>query len=286
VSVSTQEHRAIVERLFPDREIRTLDVVHGGWTSSTYLLNDEWIVQVASSAYAAERVRAQIGFLPELAHELSALVPVPERVSVNPPAMAYRAIVGTRSDRGPDGIWPERLGRFLYDLHLTPPEFVGLRGTTAPAVRAGVAAVLDTMRSRVLPLLEPGERDHFSAAFRRFLDDDAQWRFAPCLTHGDLGPAHILVSDTGDLAGVIDWEDLAVGDPAWDHAWLLNAAPGVGERVLAAYGGAPDPTFRRRASFSFGLMPFHDVLHGLDGGGDAFVDIGIEGIRARAQPPA
>ena len=34
-----------------------------------------------------------------------------------------------------DGVWPERLGRFLYDLHLCPPEFVGMRWRSA-ATRA------------------------------------------------------------------------------------------------------------------------------------------------------
>jgi aminoglycoside phosphotransferase (APT) family kinase protein len=281
--VSAEEHRRIVERLFPDLQIRTLEPVSGGWTSSTYRLNGEWIVQVATSAYAGERVRAQIGFLAELAQEVSALVPVPERVSADPPAMAYRAIAGMPFDRAPDGIWPERLGRFLYDLHLTPPEFVGMRGTTASTVRTGVAAWLDTVRARVLPLLEPEERERFDDAFDRFLDDDEQWRFAPCLTHGDLGPEHVLVTPSGDLAGVIDWEELAVGDPAWDHAWLLGSVPAIGERVLAAYGGPPDATFRSRARLAFGLMPFHDVLYGLDAGGETFVASGIEGIRARAQ---
>jgi aminoglycoside phosphotransferase (APT) family kinase protein len=281
--VSGQEHRGIVERLFPELEIRTLEPVAGGWTSSTYRLNDEWIVQVPSSAHAAERLRAQIGFLAELAQELSALVPVPERVSVDPPAMAYRAIDGMSLDRAPDGIWPERLGRFLYDLHLTPPEFMGLRGTTAASVRADIASSLDTMRSRVVPLLEPEERAGFGDAFGSFLDNDEHWRFAPCLTHGDLGPEHVLVTRTGDLAGVIDWEELAVGDPAGDHAWMLNAVPEIGERVLAAYGGPPDTSFRRRAGFYYRLMPFHEVLHGLDTGDEAFVGSGIAGIRARTQ---
>lgn len=281
--MSQDEHRSLIRRLFPELEIRTLEPVAGGWTSSTYRLNDEWIVQVPSSAHAADRLRAQIGFLAELAQELSALVPVPERVSVDPPAMAYRAIEGMRMDRAPDGIWPERLGRFLYDLHLTPPEFMGFRGTTAASVRADVASSLDTMRSRVVPLLDPDERARLDDAFDRFLDDIEHWRFAPCLTHGDLGPEHVLVTPTGDLAGVIDWEELAVGDPAWDHAWMLNAMPEIGERVLATYGGPPDTSFRRRAGFYYRLMPFHEVLHGLDTGDQAFVASGIAGIRARAE---
>ena len=67
----------------------------------------------------------------------------------------------------------------------------------------------------------------FAGLFDAHLDDDENWRFATCLTHGDLGPEHVLVSASGDLAGVIDWEETSVGDPAWDFACLLHAWPGA-----------------------------------------------------------
>jgi aminoglycoside 2''-phosphotransferase len=185
-------------------------------------------------------------------------------------------------DQAPDGLWPERLGRFLYDLHLMPPEYVGLRGIRAKEVREAAAVELESFRARVLQLLEPQEARRFDARFTTFLADDELWRFAPCLLHGDIGPEHVLVSDDGDLVGVLDWEDLSVGDPAGDFAWLLHARPSDGERALGAYGGAPDPRFHERAAFRFFLMPFHEVLYGLDRDDRAFVTSGIAGIRDRA----
>ncbi len=142
-----------------------------------------------------------------------------------------------------DGIWPERLGRFLYDLHLTPPEFVGMRALTAATVRDGLRAEVDVLSAHVLPLLSPAERATAERTLTAFLDDDDNFRFATGLTHGDIGPAHVLITDAGDLAGVIDWGDLEVGDPVFDLAWVINAMPEVGERVLGAYGGPPDDRF-------------------------------------------
>ena len=63
------------------------------------------------------------------------------------------------------------------------------------------------------------------------LDDETVWRFAPCVTHGDLGPEHVLVSASGDLSGVLDWEEVGIGDPAWDFAWWVHEMPAVGERA-------------------------------------------------------
>jgi len=278
----TTDGRERVDAVFPQLGARTVIPIGTGWTVDTYEVDGEWIVQFPRSAYAAERLRAQIRVLPELAAELSAMVPSPTYTDVDAPAMAYHRLDGEPLDRAPDGLWPERLGRFLYDLHLMPPEYVELRGRSASAVREELSEQLAEFRAAVLPLLEPVESDRFGMRFAAFLDGAEYWRFAPCLTHGDIGPEHVLVSPSGDLVGVLDWEELGVGDPVADFAWLLHTRPIDGERVLGAYGGAPDPTFAERASFRFFLMPFHEVVHGLQIDDASFVASGIAGIRTRA----
>ena len=276
------EARERVAAAFPQLGARTVTPIGDGWTVDTYDVDGEWIVQFPRSDYAADRLRSQMRVLPELAAELSAMVPAPVYTDMEIPAMAYHRLAGLPLDRAPDGLWPERLGRFLYDLHLMPPEYVELRGRNASAVRAELSEELAEHRTSVLPLLEPDEASRFGERFTAFIDREDYWRFSACLVHGDIGPEHVLVSDTGDLVGVLDWEELDVGDPVSDFAWLLHARPDDGERVLGAYGGAPDQTFAERAAFRFFLMPFHEVMYGLQVDDPTFVASGIAGIRARA----
>ena len=271
-----------VTAAFPQLDARTVTPIGDGWTVDTYDVDGEWIVQFPRSDYAADRLRSQMRVLPELAAELSAMVPAPVYTDVEIPAMAYHRLSGLPLDQAPDGLWPERLGRFLYDLHLMPPEYVELRGRNASAVRAELSEELAEHRTSVLPLLEPDEATRFGERFTAFIDREEYWRFSTCLVHGDIGPEHVLVSETGDLVGVLDWEELDVGDPVSDFAWLLHARPDDGERVLGAYGGAPDQTFAERAAFRFFLMPFHEVTYGLQIDDPTFVASGIAGIRTRA----
>jgi len=280
------EHRALVSRAFPGLAIASFEPIGDGWTVFTYEVNGDTIVQLPRSAYAADRLRAQMRLLPELARELPAAVPVPTLVSEEPVVMGYRKLKGAPLGAASDGVWPERLGRFLYDLHAVAPEILGLRGMSAATVSDLFDERLAVLRERVLPLLEPATARRLGERMDAFLADHATRRYAPCLTHGDIGPEHILVSPDGDLAGVLDWEELAIGDPAADLAWMLRARPADGERVLAGYGGAPDPSFRARAAFRFVLMPFHDVVHGLTTGDDALVEAGLAGIRDRDAPTA
>jgi aminoglycoside phosphotransferase (APT) family kinase protein len=276
------QDRERIDRVFPQLEARVVRPIGTGWTADTYDVDGVWVVQFARDAAAAERLRAQIDTLPELAAELSALVPEPVYADRDVPAIAYRRLEGLPLDEAPDGYWPERLGRLLYDLHLMPPEYVGLRAASAAQVREQMREELTRMRADVLPLLEAEASSSIAKRFDRFVDDDELWRFAPCLTHGDIGPEHVLVSAEGDLVGVLDWEDLAVGDPVADFAWLLHGRAADGERALATYGGAPDPTFRERAAFRFAVMPFHEVRYGQATEQRSFVDSGLDGVRARA----
>jgi hypothetical protein len=276
-----EEHRAFVRERF-GLDPASFEPLGDGWSYDTYLADGDFVFQFARLPGQDETLRKQIALLPGLASEVSGRVPVPEHWSDDPPCMGYRKIDGSPfPEIGDAGIWPERLGRFLYDVHMVPPEFVGMRARSAEAVREDLRAQLGEWRDRIVPLLDAEEGGRALDLFESYAEDDAIWRLATCLTHGDLGPEHILVTPTGDLAGVIDWGDASVGDPVWDFAWLLEAAPLVGERALAAYGGEPDQHFRVRARSAFALMPWHEVEYGLNTEQPAFVSSGLAGVRAR-----
>jgi aminoglycoside phosphotransferase (APT) family kinase protein len=281
--VSTDEPRAFIAARFPDLgPIEAFELVEGGWDLRTYVVNGTWIVQLPGLPGTDVVLRREATLLEGLQGEVSGALPAPAFVSDDPACLVYRRIEGVPvRDPAAPGIWPERLGRFLYDLHLVPPEFAGLRAAGAAAWREAYREELAVFRDRVFPLLEPDERRRASDLFESFLGDDRAFRFATGIVHRDLGPEHVLLTPEGDLAGVIDWGDAAVGDPAIDFAWLLHRAPEAGERALAAYGGAPDERFRERVRFYDRLGPWYEVTHGLDTDRAAFVAGGLAGVRDR-----
>lgn len=79
-------------------------------------------------------------------------------------------------------------------------------------------------------------------------DMDAFQRPAVWPTHGDLWPANILVTRSGSWY-VIDWDDLALGDPALEYGILLGPLWRAGRLSLEdalALLPAGDPDMRRR----------------------------------------
>jgi aminoglycoside phosphotransferase (APT) family kinase protein len=120
----------------------------------------------------------------------------------------------------------------------------------------------------VLPLLDVDERARGEALLGEI---ETLTGFQPVLTHSDVAPAHLLVRD-GLLAGVIDWGDARIGDPALDYSWLLN-------------GPFPDwdvdDELRRRARIYHRLAPWFDVHYGDFTGQPERVRSGLAGVRAR-----
>jgi aminoglycoside phosphotransferase (APT) family kinase protein len=126
----------------------------------------------------------------------------------------------------------------------------------------------DEFRRVVLPLLDADERAHGEALLAEV---ETITGFRPALTHSDLGPTHLLVRD-GRLAGVIDWGDARVGDPAIDYTWLLN-------------GPFPDwdvdDDLRRRARIYHRLEPWFEVHYGDFTEQPEWVRSGLAGVRSR-----
>jgi aminoglycoside phosphotransferase (APT) family kinase protein len=164
----------------------------------------------------------------------------------------------------------------LRALHgVSPADAIRHGALDADKAKEVLAGEIDRMRREVLPLLDDGAATQGA----RLLDTAAAPPPSLALAHADLGPEHILVAD-GKVAGVIDWTDARVTDPAIDLAWLLNGTPvPVAAAIAEAYGA--DESMRRRAYAWHQLGPWHEVLYGFDTGEDGYVQSGLAGVRRR-----
>jgi aminoglycoside phosphotransferase (APT) family kinase protein len=232
-----------------------------GWDFKVLILEDEWVVRIPRSEPAAEKLAKEIELLPVLAPALPVEIPRFEQVSREPHFVVYRLIRGEPlRDEDPAGA-----RAFLEALHSLDPS-----GLPVPRLDwLGIyRAHAESWRERVLPLLDQDERGRAEALLREI---ETLGEFEPALVHCDLGPSHLLCRE-GRLAGVIDWADAKIGDPAVDYAWLLNV-PFPNWEV--------DDGLRRRARVYHRLGPWFEVEYGLRTERPAFVAGGLAGVRSR-----
>lgn len=290
--------RAAIRAAFPALPVATCAPLGEGWDSAAWLIDDRLIFRFPKRAAVARALTVEIALLPMLAAAL--LVPVPRFTYVarhgaptDPafPFVGYPALRGVFLDRAPDLLVPgspplAALAAALRALHTFPRERAVAAGLP-DRDWAGWVAHWEAFAARTLAdpggLLTPATRAWAAALTARLLRELRRAARPVAVIHHDLALEHLLVSPDGSrLAGIIDWGDLAFGDPALDFVGVaLGCPPATLDALLAAYGPT-DSRFRARIDLYGAMGPFHLLRYGQEIGDGAIVAEAVAAIEAAA----
>jgi aminoglycoside phosphotransferase (APT) family kinase protein len=196
-----------------------------GWDNKLFRLGDDLAVRVPLRAASAALIEQEQRWLPRLSPRLPLPVPVPLRVgrpgcgfpwswSVVPWFLGQNALLAPPEDLATTAVG---LGQFLHALHQPAP------GDAPHNPWRGVplTARTKTQRENLQQLDGLVDRVAVLDLWERVLSTPP-WPGPPLWIHGDLHPGNLLVSG-GRLSAVIDFGDLAAGDPATDLSvvWML-----------------------------------------------------------------
>lgn len=222
-----------------------------GWDNATFRLGPALAVRMPTALRYAGQVATEHVWLPRLAPHLP--VAVPQTLALGRPGAGYpfawsirRWIPGRppTSEAGADEALAAALAETLAALHAAPagggpaagPHNFH-RGAGPDLYAAEVEAALTRLGGRVDA---PALRSVWQTACA------SAWTGPPVWVHGDVAPANLVVDDTGRLAGLIDFGQMAIGDPACDLAiawsFLRSAA-----RVRFRQASGLDPATWARA---------------------------------------
>ncbi|GAQ56989.1 aminoglycoside phosphotransferase family protein [Streptomyces acidiscabies] len=141
------------------------------------------------------------------------------------------------------------------------------------------AGFVTGVRDELLPLMSATGRER---AAQELAALETLPRITSALVHGDLGRENVLW-ETADgaprLSGVVDWDEVCLGDPAEDLA-AIGASHGEGllGRVLAL-GGWGDPDLVRRISVIRGTFALQQALNAWRDGDEGELADGLRGYR-------
>lgn len=219
---------ALVKRLiasqFPQwTHLPIRPVSQSGWDNRTFHLGNEMSVRLPSSAEYANQVETEHRWLPKLAPHLP--LPIPSPIAIGKPTSdypypwsLYRWLEGESA--APEMInsandFAKSLGGFLRALQ-------SIDTTGGPAAgahnfyRGGPLTNYDQQTRDAITKL----KHKIDAKAATNIWDAAlatQWKKTPVWVHGDISLGNLLVRD-GKLCAVIDFGQLAIGDPACDLA--------------------------------------------------------------------
>ena len=252
----------IIAARYPGRSMASIATFGEGDFCVAYLVNGDngnWVFRFARHAEAAASLRREACLLPRIEQHFDLCIPVPRIASTadDPPFVAYPLLPGPP-------LTPERyhwlpapvrehcaqqIARFLRQMHATDLALARQCDVPVTQYRARYGEVLARARQHFFktPAIAAPVRAFAEHAVTAYLASAASSDFQPAVLHGDLSHDHILYDDgrddegTGTVSGVIDFGDMAVGDPAWDFVYLYEEyGAGLVARCVRAYAAA-DP---------------------------------------------
>lgn len=245
-------------RSLPDAQSLPLRRAAVGWDCEMWRLGDQWAVRMPRRGAVISGIRHEHLVLPPLAERLHTIgVGVPAPLVAGEPDAGFPwpwsvvpwfpGVAGTAVPRPLRGGWAERLADALAVIHCPAPADLPpnpLRGVPLADRATSIAARLESLDR------SPGITDDVvSVLSRRWSEGLAApvWTGAPVMIHGDLHPAN-LVAEAATLTALVDFIDVAPGDPAYDLAVAWLAFDDVGRRrFIEGTRGRYDPATWTRA---------------------------------------
>ena len=154
----------------------------------------------------------------------------------------------------------QQVAHFLKVLHNFPIEdamtySIPFRETMELPVRD----MLQFSRQKVYPNLSPTEQEQCQKWFDFYVNNESDFSYQPSLIHGDLQPRHILFNEEkGEIAGIIDFEDIRVSDPAHDLYYMhRNYGDDFWHRLLQHYSLSN----LKHCQWKFRFSRLADIIH-------------------------
>ncbi len=228
----------LVATQFPQwKNIPVSPVTAGGWDNRTFHLGEHMLVRMPSAAEYALQVEKEQRWLPKLAPLLPLPIPVP--LAIGEPMeeypwrwSIYRWLPGDAAANTPITDmenFASSLAEFLIALQridATDGPMPGLHSF----YRGGSLATYDAETRRALSILK-GRIDVVAITEVWETALATHWDKSPVWVHGDISLGNLLVKNRR-LCAVIDFGQLAVGDPACDLAIAWTFFKGESRKIF------------------------------------------------------
>lgn len=262
--MGVQQAIAALHHGFPQLQITSALPVTRGRDNFVLQVNHDLIFRFPRSAATEAQLMREIKILPLLAGKLTAPVPhfsylwLPDEYYPHP-FVGYRKLQGMWLNDHNIGPYLRKkllpsLAQFFAELHQFPLEQVqdcGLRGGGVEFWVQLYQRRFEQIQAAVFSHLSEAMQQRARQRWETYMARHALLPFTPTLIHRDLWLHHLLCDPKqGTLSGVIDWGEVAIGDPALDFMGLyVRWGRERIEEIRSLAKLAPDPTFWQRLDF-------------------------------------
>lgn len=223
--------RQLINHEFPEFNITTIKKIGEGDDSIAFLFNHNYIFRFPKRKDVKQSLEKEIAVLSKIKTQLDLEIPNFDFISKEINFVGYKSINGTfltkeiyNSLEKEFQIQIQKsLAVFLSQLHhisLSKLKGCGLKNIN---LKEEYSDDFEDTKKLIFPNISPANRDIITKLFTAYLSDDKNFEYKPALVHNDFSTDHILFEiSTKKVNGIIDFSDMAIGDPDYDFMYLYG----------------------------------------------------------------
>lgn len=239
--MNLRPYLARIRAEFPALTFKRMTVPEQGMDHLTLFLDDQWVFRFPTNPDYITRFPNEVALLDALHQRITLSIPYYELLARNREFGGYKKIDGTpvTPARFKRLSMPARkalamdLARFLSELHSFPVKTAEKLGVERENPRGYHDRIVREYQEFVYPTLSAPDRKYAEAILQQSEDYCAE-ECPRVMAHNDMHSAHILLKNSR-LAGIIDFGDKAINDPARDFCGLLDIDPWLLHAVYDKY---------------------------------------------------
>lgn len=276
---------------FPEIELKEIKQLGEGFDNTVIQINGQFVFRFPRRPIAVTLIQVENQLLPSIAGTFPLAIPEPiffgKPSTLYPyPFTGYKMVKGHLPVEGTKAKKVEsakRFARFLKVLHSFPVEKAMRLGVQPDGMmRLDVPYRKKSLMENVSNLIKLGyfEQAHAVKDFVETLGEgelDVQHPIS--LVHGDIHIRNVLLDDEGVLAGVIDWGDVHIGNPAIDFSFLYSYFPKEVRSAFFEIYGEIEKETESLARFRAIYMLVTLLVYGIDRHDEELIAITSTGLK-------
>ena len=241
------KYRNLIQKEFPEFPISSLKKIGEGDNSKAFLVNENYIFRFPKRRSVKQQIQREICVLPKIKNFVNLPVPEFELISPQLNFVGYQKINGDilsntiffSLSKTKQEIIQKQLGNFLTQIHSFPLDnFKECRLETMD-LKEEYSENFEDVKKLIYPETSKRKQKIITQLFNQYLGTDSNFEYLPTLIHNDFSKDHILFDTVNQhpperfiragITGIIDFGDIAFGDPDYDFMYLLDE---FGEKFL------------------------------------------------------
>lgn len=220
-----------IQKDFPNFNISSIQKIGEGDNSKAFSVNEKYVFRFPKSKEAKVQMQREIAVLPIIKPFLNIQIPEFKFIPPNNKYAGHKIIRGRpltaeiyhSSKKNIQESVRRSIGNFLLQLHHIDLSLLEDCNLETMNLKEEYAENFEEAQDFIYQKISKTKRKTITQLFSTYLDDAENFKYDAVLIHGDFSKDHILIDTVNKgITGIIDFGDIALGDPAYDFMYLLD----------------------------------------------------------------